>query len=327
MKKVILPAIISALLASPAYAANIYDADGTTADLYGRMQFDISDDGTTTTDSDGSLDGVGSARIGTTYSSMITSEITAIAKGEWQIAAENSDDSEFTTRHLYAGFSSDEMGSLIFGQTDSAFYNAVAATDIYNTYGYGAFDGVDRQEGQIIYSGEFSGLSIDASYQFQDKNFTGLVGLDDDATASLDKAYAITLGYNVEGLGISAGTWVQQFEDYQDKTSYAVSLNYTLNDLYLAAVYLTADQDGSSDIEEANNYDGYDLLASYVINDAKLYGGYTFQEADDNTDMTDEVTLGAQYAVNNNLITWVEYKADQINGNDDVWTAAIQYNF
>ena len=323
MKKAILPAIISALLANTAYAANIYDADGTTADLYGRMQFDISDNGDAT-DSDDSLDGVGTARIGTTYSSMINSDVSAIARGEWQIAAENSDDSEFTTRHLYAGFASDEMGSLIFGQTDSAFYQAVAATDIYNTYGYGAFDGVNRQEGQIIYSGEFSGFSVDASYQFQDDNFSDLY---DGTTTPLDKAYALTLGYNIEGVGIHAGTWIQQFADYGDKTSYALSLTYTYNDLYLAGVYLTADQDGSTDVADANTYDGYDLLASYTIDNAKLYGGYTFQEADDNTDMTDEVTLGAQYAVNNNLITWVEYKADQIDGNDDVWTAAIQYNF
>ena len=326
MKKAILPAIITALLATTAQAANIYNADGTTADLYGRMQFDISDNGDTT-DADNSLDGVGSARIGTTYSSMINSDISAIARGEWQIAAENSDDSKFTTRHLYAGFASDEMGTVIFGQTDGAFYQAVAATDVYNTYGYGAFDGVNRQEGQIIYSGEFSGFSIDASYQFQDKNFSDLVGLGDGTVVSLDNAYALTLGYNVEGLGIHAGTWIQQFDSLGDKTSYALSLTYTYDDLYFAAVYLTADQDGSSVIADANTYDGYDLLASYKINNAKLYGGYTYQEADDNTDMTDEVTLGAQYAINNNLVTWVEYVADNIDGSDDVWTAAIQYNF
>ncbi|MFQ3176237.1 MAG: outer membrane protein N, partial [Psychromonas sp.] len=116
MKKAILPAMIAALLATSAQAATVYDADGTTADVYGRMQFNITDDGT------GSTDGVGSARLGFKAASPINSHVNAIAKGEWQIAAESSDEEKFNVRELYAGFDSAEMGSLVFGQTYTAFY-------------------------------------------------------------------------------------------------------------------------------------------------------------------------------------------------------------
>lgn len=309
MKKAVLPAIISTLLATSAQAANVYNAEGTTADIYGRMQFDIHNDGSET-------DGVGSARIGFKTKSPVTEATSAIARAEWQIEAENStsDSKQFKVRHLYAGLKNDNMGQLIFGQTYSAFYQAVAATDIYNTYGYATYNNVDtgRQEGQVIYSGEFAGVSVGASYQFQDQ----------DVTPKLDNAYAFALGYNIAGVALDAAYSVEQFESAEDKNNYAFSATYQLDDLYLAAVYAGSDQ------ENVAAYQGYDLLASYALSAAKVYGGYTFQE---NTDADSEtfnaVTLGAQYALNKNMKTWIEYKADMITDNDDAWTVAIQYNF
>lgn len=308
MKKAILPAMIAALLATSAQAATVYDADGTKADVYGRMQFDIRDNGTDT-------DGVGSARMGFKAASVINSDINAIAKGEWQIAAENSDNEKFSARHLYAGFDSAKMGTLIFGQTDTAFYQAVAATDIYNSFGYGAFNNVEdgRQEGQIIYAGDFAGVYVGASYQFQDKSLPD----------PLDDSYALTLGYNIADVAFYGGYHLQQFATAEDKENYALSASYALDNLYLAAVFAGSKQDNVAD------YQGYDLVASYYLDDAtKVYGGYTFQEnTDTNTDTVDEITLGAQYAFNNQLKTWIEYQADMISGNDDEVRVALQYNF
>lgn len=306
MKKALLPAIISALCATSVQAANVYNVDGTIVDVYGRMQFDISDDGSDT-------DGTGSARMGFKAASPINSDVTAIARGEWQIDAENSDeDNDFTARHLYAGFYTTEMGSLIFGQTDTAFYQAVAATDMYNSYGYGAFDSVEdgRQEGQIIYSGDFAGVYVGASYQFQDE------------TQALDDSYALTLGYNIADVAVYGGYHIEQFASLEDKENYAISAAYTLDDLYLAAVYAGSKQDDVAD------YQGYDLFASYALDATSIYGGYTFQEnTDTDEDTFDAITLGTQYAFNDNMKAWAEYQVDMIDGNDDAWTVAVQYNF
>ncbi|HEY5715931.1 MAG TPA: porin [Psychromonas sp.] len=323
IKKAILPAMISALLATSAQAANVYDVDGVSADVYGRMQFDISDDGTDT-------DGTGSARMGFKGKSVINDDLSAIAKGEWQIAAENSgkDDKQFAARHLYAGFASADYGTLIFGQTDTAFYQAVAATDIYNTYGYGAFGNVEdgRQEGQIIYTGEFAGVYVGASYQFQDDQFANPNEDDDDstddATTTLDNSYALTLGYSIADVAVYAGYHVEQFADLENKENYAVSASYVLGDLYLAAVFAGSQQDDVAD------YQGYDLFASYNFDATKVFGGYTFQEnTETDEDTFEAVTLGAEYAFNEQLKTWIEYQADMISGNDDAVTVALQYNF
>lgn len=313
MKKTILALAITGLFATTAQAANVYDADGVSADVYGRMQFEVRENGSDT-------DGVGTARMGFDAKSAITSDISAIAKGEWQIASENStaDDEEFDTRHLYVGFESAAYGKLIFGQTDSAFYQAIAATDMYNKFGYGAFDNGDasvdmgRQEGQIIYSGEFAGVYVGASYQFQ------------DAANHIDDTYALTLGYSMADFAVYGGALIQEFDNAENKTSYALSASYTMDDLYLAAAYAGSEQDLVAD------YQGYDFFASYAIDAAKVYGGYTFQEKEAGATTTDHyeaITMGASYSLNANMLAWIEYKADLISGNDDVLNIAVQYNF
>jgi len=308
MKKTILAVSITALFATSAQAATVYDADGVSADVYGRMEFNIIDNNA---DSD-TVDGVGSARMGFKGKSVITENVSAIAKAEWQIAAENTDGNKFDARHIYAGFETSDYGTIIFGQTDTAFYKAVEATDLYENFGYGAFNDVEdgRQEGQIIYSGEFSGVYVGASYQFQDE------------TQHIDDSYALTLGYSIADLAVYGGYHLQEFDNAEDKESYALSVAYTLNDLYLAAVYAGSEQDGVAD------YEGYDLFASYNIDAAKVYGGYTFQEnTTTDEDTFDAITLGTGYAFNANMYTWVEYQADMLDNNDDQWVAGVRYSF
>ncbi|MFQ3176374.1 MAG: outer membrane protein N [Psychromonas sp.] len=318
MKKAILPAMIAALLATSAQAATVYDADGTTADVYGRMQFKITDDGT------GSTDGVGSARLGFKAASPINSHVNAIAKGEWQIASETSNNGTFKVRELYAGFDSAEMGSLVFGQTFTAFYQTSGVTDYFNTGGFKAiYNNIDpyRQEGQVVYSGEFSGVSVGASTQFEKKSYT--VDSGGNSTSDLDNGYALSLGYKIADVKVSAGYLLQQFATLEDKKNFALSATYALNDLYLAAVYAESEQDNVAD------YQAYDLLASYaLVDDVQFLVGYGFEEDTvSNTDTVDEVTLSAQYAFNNHLKTWIEYKADMITDQDDAVEIALQYNF
>jgi len=314
MKKAILPAMIAALLANSAQAATVYDADGTTADVYGRMEFNIGDDGTDTT-------GVGSARMGFKATSAINADVNAIAKGEWQIAAENSDDSKFKARELYAGFDSAEMGTLIFGQTYTAFYQTTGVTDYFNSWGFEPlYTNIDpyRQEGQVVYSGEFSGVAVAASYQFQNE--------------SLDNGTALSLGYDIADVTVSAGYLLEQFSDAEDKHNYALSAAYTLNDLYLAAVFAESKQDGTGGAADTD-LRAYDLFASYYLDIVKVYGGYGLQEnTATNQDTVELVTLGAGYSFNDQLKTWIEYEADLMDAtvddkHDDRVEIALQYNF
>ncbi|WP_354622635.1 porin [Psychromonas sp. MME2] len=339
MKKTILAASVAALCSISAQAANVYNADGVSADVYGRMQFDIKND-------DGDTDGVGSARMGYNASSVITSDLKAVAKGEWQIDAESegdSNESKFTARHLYVGVASAEYGQVVFGQSDTAFYQAVAATDIFNTYGYEAFTAIEdgRQPGQIIYNGSFDGFYVGASYQFQDDNYTFQIGNPDNPedvndAGQLDGSYALTLGYEFDfGLAVYGGYHLEEFQN-DDKHNYALSAAYTINELYLGAVFAMADYD-------SNKLYGYDFVASYDLSELttglSVYTGYATQDAQDGwetlagTDSpTEALKLGLQYKLNSNAKTWIEFRNDSSDVAKDAneeqqVTAAIQYNF
>jgi outer membrane protein N len=346
MKKTILAVAIPALFAASAQAATVYDADGVSAEVYGRMQFDITNDGNDT-------DGVGSARMGFKAKSEIAPGVKALARGEWQIAAENSaktvegdcelvgtdvscsvdSDTQFAARHLYAGFEFDDAGTVVFGQTDTAFYQAVAATDIFNTYGYEAFDLIEdgRQEGQIVYNGEFGGFYVGASYQFRDENFKVSLGNPNSPTLPtptgevLDSGYAGTLGYNFDfGLGLYGGYHVEKFAAGEDKKNMALSATYSWEDLYLGAAYVGTELGGAE-------LKGYDLVASYDINAVSLYTGYAAQKAEGDIsglgDTAKAFKLGAAYKFNSNMKAWAEYLNNGLEGADNEWTIAVQYNF
>ncbi|MGY5453164.1 porin [Agarivorans sp. MS3-6] len=323
MKKTILAVAIPALFAASAQAATVYDADGVSADVYGRMQFDISDSGENT-------DGTGSARMGFNAKSVIATGVSGVAKGEWQLASESSNATKFTARHLYAGFEFDDAGTVVFGQSDTAFYQAVAATDIFNTYGYEAFSLIEdgRQEGQIIYSGEFGGFYVGASYQFRRPDFSISIGNPEDPeyveVGNLDSGYAATIGYNFDfGLGVYGGYHVEKFEE-ADKKNMALSASYSWEDLYLGAAFVGTDLDGSK-------LQGYDLVASYDINATTIYAGYAAQEGkgdlSDLGDTADAAKLGVAYKFNSNMKVWGEYLVDGLEDADNQWTVAVQYNF
>ncbi|WP_220718191.1 porin [Agarivorans litoreus] len=350
MKKTILAVAIPALFAASAQAATVYDADGITAELYGRMQFDIKSTQNTKEEAgetvliDGTgTDGVGSARFGFKAKSEIATGVYGLARGEWQIRAENSteDAKQLSARHLYAGFEFDDAGTVVFGQTDTAFYQAVAATDIFNTYGYEAFAAIEdgRQEGQIVYNGEFGGFYVGASYQFRDDNFKNSIGNPDlgipaKATdAKLAHSYAGTLGYNFDfGLAMYAGAHMQKFDEIPltsgaivsgDKKNYAFSASYSWEALYLAGAYVATDFEGAK-------LNGYDLVASYDINAISLYTGYAAQKEDGDlgdADTAKAFKLGAAYKFNSNMKAWAEYLNDGIDGQENLWTIAVQYNF
>ncbi|HDT5895473.1 TPA: porin, partial [Aeromonas hydrophila subsp. hydrophila] len=154
MKKTILAIAIPALFASAANAAVVYDKDGTTFDVYGRVQANYYGDHNTADstaasgykDVDGEL--VGSSRLGWSGKIALNNTWSGIAKTEWQVSAENSAN-KFDSRHIYVGFDGTQYGKIIFGQTDTAFYDVLEPTDIFNEWGDAGnfYDG--RQEGQV----------------------------------------------------------------------------------------------------------------------------------------------------------------------------------
>ncbi|AEB50587.1 porin [Aeromonas veronii] len=349
MKKTILAIAIPALFASAANAAVIYDKDGTTFDVYGRVQANYYGEHD---DTDGEL--VGSSRLGWSGKVALNNTWSGIAKTEWQVAAENSDkgsdgkSSKFDARHIYAGFDGTQYGKIIFGQTDTAFYDVLEPTDIFNEWGDAGnfYDG--RQEGQVIYSNTFGGFKGKVSYQTNDDVAVKItdVGqkIKEDAIWGKDvkrkKAYAVAAGYDFDfGLGFNAG---YAYSDLQNKVNgqtgkkdeWAVGAHYAINGFYFAGVYTEGEVKNKS-LGLKDDGRGYELAASYNVDAWTFLAGYNFKEGKANAqaagstykDLVDETLLGVQYAFTPKLKAYTEYKIQGIDKQDDEWTVALQYNF
>ena len=349
MKKTILAIAIPALFASAANAAVIYDKDGTTFDVYGRVQANYYGEHD---DTDGEL--VGSSRLGWSGKVALNNTWSGIAKTEWQVAAENSDkgsdgkSSKFDARHIYAGFDGTQYGKIIFGQTDTAFYDVLEPTDIFNEWGDAGnfYDG--RQEGQVIYSNTFGGFKGKVSYQTNDDVAVKItdVGqkIKEDAIWGKDvkrkKAYGVAAGYDFDfGLGFNAG---YAYSDLQNKVNgqtgkkdeWAVGAHYAINGFYFAGVYTEGEVKNKS-LGMKDDGRGYELAASYNVDAWTFLAGYNFKEGKANAqaagstykDLVDETLLGVQYAFTPKLKAYTEYKIQGIDKQDDEWTVALQYNF
>ena len=339
MKKTILAIAIPALFASAANAAVVYDKDGTSFDIYGRVQANYYGEHD---DTDAEL--VGSSRLGWSGKVGLNNTWSGIAKTEWQVAAENSDDSKFKSRHIYAGFDGTQYGKIIFGQTDTAFYDVLEPTDIFNEWGdVGNFyDG--RQEGQIIYSNTYGGFKGKVSYQTNDDEAVKVSDVGGNSFTTefpgikRNYGYAAAVGYDFDfGLGLNGGYAYSDLESTTstntgDKSEWALGAHYAINGFYFAGVYTEGDLKNDTTGYKGEGR-GYELAASYNVDAWTFLAGYNFKEGKDNSagssyeDMVDETLLGVQYNFTSKLKAYTEYKIQGIDDMDDEFTVALQYNF
>ena len=244
MKKTILAIAIPALFASAANAAVVYDKDGTSFDIYGRVQANYYADSDNASDITGSNAGdaelIGTSRLGWSGKVALNNTWSGIAKTEWQVSAENSDN-KFNSRHIYVGLDGTQYGKIIFGQTDTAFYDVLEPTDIFNEWGdVGNFyDG--RQEGQIIYSNSYQGFKGKLSYQTNDDEAVKVSDVGGNSFTTefpgikRNYGYAAAAGYDFDfGLGLNAGYAYSDLESTVstasgDKKEWALGAHYAIN--------------------------------------------------------------------------------------------------
>ena len=265
MKKSLLALAVAALaatsFASTASATTVYDKDGTSLSIYGRVQaVYYSDEAsgversygiTGEADKEGSINTSG--RLGFDLRSQINPYVAGFAKAEFEmsngnnVVDENGD--SFYARLLWVGFDFGQYGQFKIGKYEEAIKYAIAQTDIYDDWGCLGLNGNDdRREGVVQYQWNGYGVDVIASYAFAKNNehldgayWTGRT----KEIVDLDYSYSLAVGYTSPDvlfgpIAVRAGYLGGEFADHSQNN--VVSLSRLDSNLSGIAAYDSYDQ-------------------------------------------------------------------------------------
>ena len=152
-KKTTLTLAVCGLLgASAAQAAMVYDQDGTTLDIYGRIAMGFEGGGVKNGVDNGEEFRNFGSRLRITAGHQITTDLRAFARVEWRFKADERSSPGFDeVRNSYLGLESQQFGTFMAGNYNSYFDNYVMTPfDVYVERGYEFAGGGVQARGDSI---------------------------------------------------------------------------------------------------------------------------------------------------------------------------------
>ena len=315
MKKTLLATAILAGFVSGAQAVVTVYKDGTNqVDLKGRVYAGyVNQENNDDAVSNGSSDTY--FRLGFKTKSQLTEDLKGISRLEMQWAFADKGKQDTTkTRLAYAGTQAD-WGTVTFGQQYATDELVADWTDsgTSNLTGNKALNEFSRESSLLKYEATLvDALTLGAHLQLENDQ-------QDDAEKSgfgLGAVFATDFGLE---LGATYG--VETKSDV-DTDTVLLGAQYKIADLTAAVVYDITDK------EDGGDHNALETSLTYKFGKASLVGRYLQRDVDGQDDNTVEhFTVGAAYKFNKKFRLVAEYKADQVDGNEDAMTFAARYDF
>ena len=348
MKKSLLALAVVAVAATSANAATVYDKDGTSLAVGGRVQAVVyngkaaSDVGDGIAEHDAGL--VNSARLNIEGSTKINDSVSVFAFSEWNMADGNKSATgdNINTREQYVGADYGDFGKILGGKTYDAANAVLAATDVFEDFGARLQSSIngDRRTGMFRYVYDNNGIFGSVSYQTA-ADGSSVAG----NKADVEGGFAAAAGYTFDNvvfgpLSFKAGysyikgqndfsKTIGQFENSETFDNFkvisaSIAWGSTDNGLYIGALYNTqrvkqrANDFVPSNSSNSDKKKGYEFVVGYTFdNGIGAFTGYNFvdvktKEGSINSDseIYRRVPVYVNYAINDNFNIWGEAEFD-----------------
>ena len=341
--KLLAAAIAATACGTSAFAAEIYNGEGSTISLGGYVDVGI---GEYDSSEEIEVHSV-SPRINIAGTQELPNDITVDAKGEWQLNYLDGGEESFTTRLGYIGVTHDQMGRLVVGTQWTPYYDVAGVADLpiafANNFLYDDHNNLGTARGKDM-------VSYRKAFDIPDLGTfnlgLGWQGKHSDATEEPSKGdcvvtvtrstkeyesrgqialqadvYGFGLGYTYTGGDVTGTSKV-------DAHSHAISFKSGSygDGLYSAVVY--AMNENMNGPEES---DQFEILLAYSLgNGVNLSVNYE-AEIDSKNELTQfsQSALQAEYNFSPNLVGFAGYQFDLGNDLDldeeDFWTFGARY--
>ena len=347
-------AAVAVAATSAASAATVYDKDGTSLAVYGRIQgvvYSHAAGGGKTGNTYDDIGLQGSGRLGFDMRTQLTDGIAAFAKAEWEMADSGEGrggnrtssnpvekDDSFKSRYLWVGADFGQFGQLKAGKFEDAVKYVLLPTDIFDDFGCnGQLDNDDKRDGMFMYTWSGYGFTANVSYQTaKDAQLVdGAWAANASESLDINDAYAVSVGYQSPDvlfgpIGVRLGYAHADFQDeggmtnptasYDDYDQFAASLYWgSLNvGPYVGALYQFRDFAMTTSAQDYK-VQGAEFVVAYGFeNGVSLRAGYNWMNIDKDTGVdADAYTIPviAMYNITPNFRVWAEARFDA--GTDD----------
>ncbi|CAD7560405.1 FIG01202231: hypothetical protein [Citrobacter europaeus] len=333
-------------MSSSAFALNVYNKDGNTLDIYGRVEGKIASGQNSFAGSESRSDLGGRVGIYLTRDLDILPETKIVGRLEWQVRTEKNDnntgESDMEARYSYVGLSNKTWGELITGRTKNPLYQVMKMTDKYknftpNIYSYGITTIDDsyqfnRQDGTVQWNAKFAGNEIQLAWVSGNGNSDN-EALDYGAMASYRKSFKfgdfrITPALAASRYKRQDGVVTTDGRNQNDQIMGGLQLGYKAYEVAVTALRTSISRDNNSD----NNYKGMDSLISYNFGTVKVLTGYSFLN-EDGKDIAEKEDWRSEAQLTLAEDTWLSFTYDKEfasknkKTNDDALIVGLRYDF
>lgn len=331
-KKTTLALAVCGLLgASAAQAALVYDQDGTTLDIYGRIAMGFEGGGVdNVTDNGEEFRNFGS-RLRVTAGHQITTDLRAFARVEWRFKGDERSSPGFDeVRNSYLGLESQQFGTFMAGNYNSFYDNYVMTPfDVYVERGYEfAGGGLQARGDSIGYkTPEIEGFqAVISAKHFSERGLTEGQQSDQGSVIATQGGIVYSTGPVRLAIGYTENT---VRGGGNGETLFGTTAAFEVNDvLALRVGYETLSDNDTF----GGGFDKIGVGATYIFDSWKFFADYYNIDQDNSSDDRNAWAAGTMYKLTNNFDMFLELNdrnLDAVNDyeEDMYYAVGARYHF